>query len=65
MNDLPTGLLVIRVWVEEGSDEPLRAVVRHTPDVSAGFTAASTLSETESVLDEVRTFLMKVTQKQT
>jgi hypothetical protein len=41
----PTSLLIIRVWVEEGSQKPLRAFVRHTSDVSAGFEHAETLTD--------------------
>lgn len=61
----PTGLMVIRVWIEEGSANPLRAVIRQTENVSAGFSSATTLSEAASVLDEVKAFLIKVTQQKT
>lgn len=64
MNELPTGLMVIRVWIEEGSPKPLRAVIRQTSDVSSGFTSATTLSEADRVLDEVKEFLSKVAQQQ-
>jgi hypothetical protein len=29
--------MILRVWTEEGSTEPLRVEVRHTFDLSAGF----------------------------
>jgi hypothetical protein len=65
MSAPPTGLMVIRVWIEEGSSNPLRAVIRHTSDVSSGFSSATTLSEADRVLDEVKAFLAKVTHQQT
>ena len=52
-----TGLLVIRAWIEAGSTKPLRAEVRHTSDVSTGFSAEATMTEPDSVVAEVKTFL--------
>lgn len=57
MNTQTTGLMVIRAWVEDGSSKPLRAQVRHTSDVSTGFSVEATHTEPESVLEEVREFL--------
>jgi hypothetical protein len=39
------GLLVIRAWVEEGSERPLRAEVRVTADRGRGFERELVFSE--------------------
>jgi hypothetical protein len=57
MHGSRTGLLVIRVWLEEGSQRPLRAQVRLTTDVSAGFERAHTLTEVEATCGKVRDWL--------
>jgi hypothetical protein len=49
--------MVIRAWMEKGSTKPLRAEVRHTSDVSTGFNAEATLTESDGVVAEVRAFL--------
>jgi len=36
MPDDPTGLLIIRAWVEPGSTAPLRARIQITDDISGG-----------------------------
>ncbi|HEX8770495.1 MAG TPA: hypothetical protein VF711_06990, partial [Acidimicrobiales bacterium] len=43
----PTGLLVIRAWVERGSSEPLRAQIRLSTDVSAGFERTLTVARAD------------------
>lgn len=55
-----TALLVIRVWIEEGSPAPLRAEVRLTADVSAGFERTLTLTRNEAVVDTVQDWLATV-----
>lgn len=57
--------MVIRVWIEEGSTEPLRAQIRQTSDVSAGFTDRVTFTRPDGVLDEVQAFLTRVARAQT
>ncbi|MBW3620313.1 MAG: hypothetical protein KY461_08715 [Actinobacteria bacterium] len=52
-----TGILVLRVWTEDGSTAPLRVDVRSTDDVSRGFRRTSTLTDIDLVLATVRTFL--------
>ena len=52
-----TGLLIIRAWIEEGSSEPLRAHIRLTTDVSAGFEKSMTLSQVAEVCEAVETWL--------
>ena len=52
-----TGMLVLRVWTEDGSTEPLRVDVRHTYDVSRGLRRTSTHTDIDLVLAAVRTFL--------
>jgi hypothetical protein len=55
-----TALLIIRVWIEEGSSEPLRAHVRMTESVSEGFRRALTLSRAEAVCAEVERWLASI-----
>jgi hypothetical protein len=52
-----TGLMVLRVWTEDGSSEPLRVDVRQTFDLSRGFRRTLTLTDIDLVLGAVRTFL--------
>ncbi len=49
--------MVLRVWTEDGSTEPLRVDVRQTYDLSRGFRRTVTMTDTELVLSAVRTFL--------
>jgi hypothetical protein len=53
----PSGLLIIRAWIEEGSSEPLRAQIRVSTDVSAGFERTLTLARTEDVSTAVQEWL--------
>jgi hypothetical protein len=53
----PTALLTIRAWREDGSDHPLRAEIRLTNDVAAGFQHALTVADAEQVVEAVRGFL--------
>jgi hypothetical protein len=52
-----TGLLIIRAWVEEGSSQPLRAVVRSTNDVSAGIGRTLNFARAAEVGAEVQDWL--------
>lgn len=52
-----TGLMVLRVWTEQGTTQPLRVDVRHTHDLSRGLHCTSTLTDVDVVLAAVRTFL--------
>jgi hypothetical protein len=54
------GLLIVRVWIEEGSSEPLRAHIRLTTDVSSGFEQGMTLSQVPAVCLAVETWLGNV-----
>jgi hypothetical protein len=56
----PTSLLIIRAWVEEGSEKSLRAFVRHTTDVSVGFEHAETLTDVDAATELVRLWLRNV-----
>jgi hypothetical protein len=56
----PVGLLTIRAWREDGSDHPLRAEIRLTNDVSAGFQHQLTVAYPEKVVEAVRAFLKDV-----
>lgn len=51
------GLLIIRAWIERGSPEPLRAHIRLTTDVSAGFERSLTLTRAEDVCATVAEWL--------
>lgn len=57
MTQQQTGLMVLRVWTEEGSTEPLRVDVRETYDLSRGFRRTVTLTDVDRVLVTVRAFL--------
>lgn len=52
-----TGLFIIRAWYEQGSPAPLRATIRLTADVSSGLQKEVTLTDPETVLEEVRAWL--------
>jgi hypothetical protein len=52
-----TGLMVLRVWIEEGSTRPLRVDVRQTSDLSNGSFRTLTLTDIDPVLAVVKTFL--------
>ena len=56
----PVGVLILRVWLEQGSPKPFRAGIRVTTD--AGFAPAASLhlAEPGEVIDAVREFLERV-----
>jgi hypothetical protein len=60
MSRSPTGLLIIRAWVETGSSKPLRAQIRLTTDISAGMTREMTLAEISSISEQVEAWLHDV-----
>lgn len=60
MGIAPVGLLVIRAWVEHGSERPLRAEVRLTADTERGFERQLTLSEPAPIEAVVRAWLADV-----
>jgi hypothetical protein len=45
----PVALLVIRAWLEEGAERPMRIVVRMTADTARGFERELVFSEPEPV----------------
>ena len=55
-----TGLLVVRVWREEGSGSPLRAQVRYLAEVSSGVEVTKTFTDTDAALEVVRTWLTEL-----
>jgi hypothetical protein len=55
-----TGLLIIRAWTEEGSSEPLRAQLRVSTDVSAGFERTLMLAQPEAVCATVQEWLADI-----
>jgi hypothetical protein len=54
---VPVGLLVIRAWIEEGSERPLRVEVRQTADSGRGFEPELMFSEPVAVQALVRDWL--------
>jgi hypothetical protein len=60
MRFAPVGLLVIRAWLEEGSESPLRVNVRLTADTDRGFERELAFSEPEQVETLVREWLAEV-----
>jgi hypothetical protein len=57
MTQQQTGLMVLRVWTEEGSTEPLRVDVRETFNLSRGFRHTLTITDVDVALAAVRRFL--------
>ena len=55
-----TGLLIIRAWAEPGSSSPLRVQIRLTTDVSLGVERSETVTETDSVVEIVQSWLLDV-----
>lgn len=56
----PTGLFIVRAWVEQGSKKTLRAHVRLTTNVSTGFEREVTLTNVEDVCTTVDLWLRDV-----
>ncbi|PWI09951.1 hypothetical protein DIZ27_12665 [Streptomyces sp. NWU339] len=55
-----TGVMIIRVWVEEGSAQPLRAHIRLTDDVASGVERSMTLTRVNAVCRVVQEWLEEV-----
>jgi hypothetical protein len=55
-----TGLLVVKVWREEGSASPLRAQVRYMAEVSSGVEVTKTFTDTDAALEAVRAWLTEL-----
>ena len=53
----PTGLLIIRAWVDKASAKPLRAYIRATTDVSKGFEREQTVADVTSANAVVESWL--------
>lgn len=60
MTVAPVGLLVIRAWLEDGAEHPLRVVVRMTADTGRGFERELVFSEPEPVGALVHAWLAEV-----
>jgi hypothetical protein len=58
--DGPTGLLIIRAWIEHGSSDPLRAHIRLSTDTSTGIDRELTLTQVDAVCDTVQEWLTKM-----
>jgi hypothetical protein len=52
-----TGVLIVRVWIEQGSTQPLRAHVRCTTDISSGDERSMTLTRVDAVCQAVQNWL--------
>jgi hypothetical protein len=55
-----TALMIIRVWVEEGSSSPLRAQIRIASDVSDGVDRTLTFAASDDVCAAVAAWLSEV-----
>jgi hypothetical protein len=52
--------MIIRVWSEQGSLEPLRANIRVTTDVSAGVQSTFTVARTDAIKQAVDAWLQEL-----
>jgi hypothetical protein len=57
MDRSPTGVLIIRCWVEDGSAHVLRAHIRYTTDVATDVRRSVTLTTTEAAIRTVQSWL--------
>jgi propanediol dehydratase small subunit len=55
-----TGLLIIRVWIEDGSEQPLRAQVSVTHDVAGGIEQTVTLVRADEVTRVVDDWILEM-----
>ena len=53
----PTGLLIIRAWLEKASSKPLRAHIRATTDVSKGLESEFTVTDIPATAAAVEKWL--------
>jgi len=60
MTDERTAVLIIRAWFEPHPTSPLRATIRRTTDVAAGFETSESLADADAVAQVVRTWLRDV-----
>jgi len=58
-----TSLLLIRVRFEADSGQPMRAQVRTTGDVTAGFEQCTTVTDTEAAVTLLRQWLTDAQQR--
>jgi hypothetical protein len=56
----PVGVLILRIWLEQGSPRPFRADIRVTADAGFVPSASLHLAEPGEVIDAVRDFLERV-----
>ncbi len=52
--------MIIRAWTEPGSSEPLRAWIRCSSDVSAGFETEATFARPEAVVSAVGSWIAEI-----
>jgi hypothetical protein len=55
-----TGLLIIRAWIEDGSEDPLRAQVSVTHDVAGGIEHTLTLVRAADVTQVVDDWILEM-----
>ena len=55
-----SGLMIIRIWVEKDSAEPLRVHIRLTEDLARGFERDETLTDVDVVCEVVRELVERV-----
>ena len=60
-----TALLVLRVWREEDSQVPLRAEIRMTRDISAGFERNLTVTDVDAACRVIVEWLVAIAENHT
>ncbi len=60
MDQRQTAVLIIRAWVELHPSSPLRATIRSTSEVGAGFSASESFSGIEAATEAVRIWLRDI-----
>jgi hypothetical protein len=60
MDQRHTAVLIIRAWVELHPSSPLRASIRSTSEVGAGFGASENFADVEAAIESVRTWLRDI-----
>ena len=59
----PVGLLILRVWVEQGSPKPFRATISTTPDVGSVAPVSFVAANPDEVINAVRSFIQQVVKR--
>jgi hypothetical protein len=60
VNSEPAGILLIRVWLEETSGEPVRARIRASIGFPPAFESTQAVAGVDRVLEAVRAWLEEI-----